>query len=111
MADYITTTDAKHFQPMNASFALIPGLEGKKIRNKRERHEKISERGLQDLEAFKEQRSWLTNEGRVPEDQFLSYLKNERALTAPRPSRPTSETWKQPGSSGRTMGAFPAGGA
>ncbi len=55
MANYITTTDAKHFQPMNASFALIPGLEGKKIRNKRERHEKISERGLQDLEAFKEQ--------------------------------------------------------
>ena len=55
MANYITTTDAKHFQPMNASFALIPVLEGKKIRNKRERHEKISERGLQDLEAFKEQ--------------------------------------------------------
>lgn len=55
MARYITTTDAKHFQPMNASFALIPGLEGKKIRNKRERHEKISERGLQDLEAFKKE--------------------------------------------------------
>ncbi|MCD5483026.1 methylenetetrahydrofolate--tRNA-(uracil(54)-C(5))-methyltransferase (FADH(2)-oxidizing) TrmFO [Lactobacillus delbrueckii subsp. bulgaricus] len=53
MAHYITTTDAKHFQPMNASFALIPGLEGKKIRNKRERHEKISERGLADLAAFK----------------------------------------------------------
>ncbi|XJZ37525.1 hypothetical protein ACIA3Z_08610 [Lactobacillus delbrueckii subsp. bulgaricus] len=32
---------------------LIPGLEGKKIRNKRERHEKISERGLADLAAFK----------------------------------------------------------
>lgn len=53
MAHYITTTDAKHFQPMNASFALIPGLEGKKIRNKRERHEKISERGLADLATFK----------------------------------------------------------
>ncbi|CCI85545.1 tRNA (uracil-5-)-methyltransferase Gid [Lactobacillus pasteurii DSM 23907 = CRBIP 24.76] len=53
MANYVTTTDAKHFQPMNASFALIPGLEGKKIRNKRERHEKISERGLESLAQFK----------------------------------------------------------
>ena len=31
MANYITTTSAKHFQPMNASFALLPPLEGKKI--------------------------------------------------------------------------------
>ncbi|KRL90841.1 methylenetetrahydrofolate--tRNA-(uracil(54)-C(5))-methyltransferase (FADH(2)-oxidizing) TrmFO [Lactobacillus kalixensis] len=54
MANYVTTTSAKHFQPMNASFALIPGLEGKKIRNKRERHEKISERGLESLAKFKE---------------------------------------------------------
>lgn len=54
MANYVTTTSAKHFQPMNASFALIPGLEGKKIRNKRERHEKISERGLESLAEFKE---------------------------------------------------------
>ncbi|MDF7672044.1 methylenetetrahydrofolate--tRNA-(uracil(54)-C(5))-methyltransferase (FADH(2)-oxidizing) TrmFO [Lactobacillus sp. ESL0701] len=55
MANYVTTTSAKHFQPMNASFALIPGLEGKKIRNKRERHEKISERGLASLAKFKEE--------------------------------------------------------
>lgn len=53
MANYVTTTDAKHFQPMNASFALIPTLTGKKIRNKKERHEKISERGLTDLSQFK----------------------------------------------------------
>lgn len=32
MANYVTTTSAKHFQPMNASFALLPALEGKKIR-------------------------------------------------------------------------------
>ncbi|MDF7682644.1 methylenetetrahydrofolate--tRNA-(uracil(54)-C(5))-methyltransferase (FADH(2)-oxidizing) TrmFO [Lactobacillus sp. ESL0679] len=55
MANYVTTTSAKHFQPMNASFALIPGLEGKKVRNKRERHEKISERGLASLAKFKEE--------------------------------------------------------
>ncbi|MCX8725408.1 methylenetetrahydrofolate--tRNA-(uracil(54)-C(5))-methyltransferase (FADH(2)-oxidizing) TrmFO [Lactobacillus sp. B4007] len=54
MANYVTTTSVKHFQPMNASFALIPGLEGKKIRNKRERHEKISERSLEKLQEFKQ---------------------------------------------------------
>lgn len=53
MANYVTTTSAKNFQPMNASFALIPPLEGKKIRKKRERHEKISERGLASLDKFK----------------------------------------------------------
>ena len=54
MANYVTTTDAKHFQPMNASFALLPSWEGKKIRNKKERHLKISERGLNSLAAFKD---------------------------------------------------------
>lgn len=53
MANYVTTTNPKHFQPMNASFALLPGLEGKKIRNKKERHLKISERGLESLDKFK----------------------------------------------------------
>lgn len=53
MANYVTTTSAKHFQPMNASFALLPPLAGKKIRNKRERHLKISERGLASLQKFK----------------------------------------------------------
>ncbi|MBA1394035.1 methylenetetrahydrofolate--tRNA-(uracil(54)-C(5))-methyltransferase (FADH(2)-oxidizing) TrmFO, partial [Lactobacillus sp. XV13L] len=55
MANYVTTTSVKHFQPMNASFALIPGLEGKKVRNKRERHVKISERSLVELARFKEE--------------------------------------------------------
>ncbi|RHW52987.1 methylenetetrahydrofolate--tRNA-(uracil(54)-C(5))-methyltransferase (FADH(2)-oxidizing) TrmFO [Lactobacillus bombicola] len=55
MANYVTTANVKHFQPMNASFALIPGLEGKKIRNKRERHEKISERSLETLAKFKQE--------------------------------------------------------
>lgn len=53
MANYVTSTNPKHFQPMNASFALLPGLEGKKIRNKKERHLKISERGLESLDKFK----------------------------------------------------------
>ncbi|TSO26274.1 methylenetetrahydrofolate--tRNA-(uracil(54)-C(5))-methyltransferase (FADH(2)-oxidizing) TrmFO [Lactobacillus sp. LL6] len=54
MANYVTTTNPKHFQPMNASFALLPSLEGKKIRNKKERHLKVSERGLESLDKFKE---------------------------------------------------------
>ncbi|RMC24608.1 MULTISPECIES: methylenetetrahydrofolate--tRNA-(uracil(54)-C(5))-methyltransferase (FADH(2)-oxidizing) TrmFO [unclassified Lactobacillus] len=54
MARYVTTASVKHFQPMNASFVLIPGLEGKKIRNKRERHQKISERSLTTLTEFKQ---------------------------------------------------------
>ncbi len=53
MANYVTTTSAKHFQPMNASFALLPAWEGKKIRKKRERHEKISERGIESIDKFK----------------------------------------------------------
>lgn len=53
MANYVTSTNPKHFQPMNASFALLPSLEGKKIRNKKERHLKISERGLESLDKFK----------------------------------------------------------
>ena len=55
MANYITTTSAKHFQPMNASYALLPKLDYK-VRNKQERHLEISKRALKDLEAFKEEK-------------------------------------------------------
>ena len=55
MANYVTTADIKHFQPMNASFALIPGLEGPKVRNKKERHLKISQRGLECLKEFQQE--------------------------------------------------------
>ena len=55
MAHYIATTSAKHFQPMNASYALLPKLDYK-VRNKQERHLEISKRALKDLEAFKEEK-------------------------------------------------------
>ena len=55
MANYVTTADIKHFQPMNASFALIPGLEGPKVRNKKVRHLKISQRGLECLKEFQQE--------------------------------------------------------
>lgn len=54
MANYVTSADIKHFQPMNASFALIPGLEGCKIRNKKERHLQISQRSLENLKEFQQ---------------------------------------------------------
>jgi len=50
MGRYISTPN-KNFQPMNCSFGLIDGLvvdkQHKKIRNKQQRYEIISERSLQ----------------------------------------------------------------
>ncbi|ANE47529.1 tRNA (uracil-5-)-methyltransferase [Paenibacillus swuensis] len=51
MAHYITTADFKHFQPMNANFGLLPPLE-KRIRNKKEKNEKIAERALSSIREF-----------------------------------------------------------
>lgn len=47
---YITHADSKHFQPMNVNFGIIKELEGPRIRDKKERYEKISERALSDLD-------------------------------------------------------------
>lgn len=52
MAHYITSTSAKNFQPMNASYSLMPQLE-KKIRNKQERHLMQSKIALDELNEFK----------------------------------------------------------
>ncbi|WP_139488998.1 FADH(2)-oxidizing methylenetetrahydrofolate--tRNA-(uracil(54)-C(5))-methyltransferase TrmFO [Brevibacillus dissolubilis] len=51
MAHYITHTDAKHFQPMNANFGLLPSLPVK-IRNKKEKNEKLAERALETIQNF-----------------------------------------------------------
>lgn len=48
LAKYISTENEK-FQPMNANFGILPELEGKKIRDKRERYMKLSERSLEYL--------------------------------------------------------------
>jgi len=45
MGRYVSTPN-RHFQPMNCAFGLIDPFEGKKIRNKAERYEAISERSL-----------------------------------------------------------------
>ncbi|WP_029326781.1 FADH(2)-oxidizing methylenetetrahydrofolate--tRNA-(uracil(54)-C(5))-methyltransferase TrmFO [Bacillus coahuilensis] len=51
MANYITTTNAKNFQPMNANFGLFPALD-KKIKNKQERNEQHATRALETIQNF-----------------------------------------------------------
>ena len=51
LAHYITHTSGANFQPMNATFGLLPAL-GKKIRNKQEKNEAISARALDSLASF-----------------------------------------------------------
>ncbi len=45
LAKYISTPNDK-FQPMNANFGILPELDGKKIRDKKERYMKLAERSL-----------------------------------------------------------------
>lgn len=52
MAHYITTTNAKNFQPMNANFGLFPELPVK-IRGKQERNEQHAKRALDTIQNFK----------------------------------------------------------
>ena len=52
LCKYITTPVAKNFQPMNINFGILPKLD-EKIRDKRLRYGKISERALNRLEEFK----------------------------------------------------------
>ncbi|PPA32947.1 methylenetetrahydrofolate--tRNA-(uracil(54)-C(5))-methyltransferase (FADH(2)-oxidizing) TrmFO [Streptococcus salivarius] len=49
---YVTHAESKHFQPMNVNFGIIKELEGPRIRDKKERYEKIAERALKDLQTF-----------------------------------------------------------
>ena len=46
LVKYISTENSK-FQPMNANFGILPQLEGKKIKDKKERYRKIAERSLE----------------------------------------------------------------
>ena len=53
LARYISDESVKNFQPMGASFGLLPPL-GEKIRDKKLRYEALAERGLADLKAMLE---------------------------------------------------------
>lgn len=52
MCKYITSAVAKHFQPMNANFGLMPPL-GEKIRDKKLKKQQIAHRALEFLDNFK----------------------------------------------------------
>lgn len=51
MAGYITTANAKNFQPMNANFGLLPPLQ-ERIKNKQERYEQLAKRALDAIQNF-----------------------------------------------------------
>ena len=48
LAKYISTPNEK-FQPMNANFGILPELEGKRIRDKKERYQMLGDRSLKEL--------------------------------------------------------------
>ena len=48
LAKYISTPN-EEFQPMNANFGILPQLEGKKIKDKKERYNKLAKRSLENL--------------------------------------------------------------
>lgn len=52
MSHYITNTDSKHFQPMNANFGIIEPLGGKKIRDKQLKNQMIAGKALAALDEF-----------------------------------------------------------
>ena len=51
LAKYISTENTK-FQPMNANFGILPGLEGNRIKDKRERYNMLSKRSLDILDEL-----------------------------------------------------------
>ena len=53
LSKYISTSNEK-FQPMNANYGILPELEGKKIRDKKERYGKISDRAIENLNVTKD---------------------------------------------------------
>jgi len=55
LVNYITEPK-KELQPMNPNFALLPNLEGKKIKDKRKRKELKAKRALEDMKKFVEEK-------------------------------------------------------
>lgn len=57
LANYITTANAKHFQPMNVTFGLFPPLE-EHVRDKKRRNCLLAERALNSLEKWMDEVGW-----------------------------------------------------
>lgn len=52
LTHYVAEASAKHFQPMNANWGIVPPLDGPVIKDKKLRREKMAERALAVQEAF-----------------------------------------------------------
>ena len=48
LSKYISTPNSK-FQPMNANFGILPELEGKKIKDKKQRYMELAKRSLENF--------------------------------------------------------------
>lgn len=59
MANYITTADFKHFQPMNANFGLLPPL-GQRYKSKKLKNEQIALRAIEKIQNFSQNEYNLT---------------------------------------------------
>jgi methylenetetrahydrofolate--tRNA-(uracil-5-)-methyltransferase len=51
---YITTSDPRHFQPINTNYGLFPPLPSK-VRDKEQKKRLVGQRAVQDIEAWKTQ--------------------------------------------------------
>ena len=59
LCHYITTSEAKHFQPMNVNFGILPEIDmrnenGKYIKDKKLKKQRLAERALNAIEMFKD---------------------------------------------------------
>lgn len=52
LCHYITHASSADFQPMKANYGILPGLEGKRIRGKRQRAKAYARRAQRDLDTF-----------------------------------------------------------
>ncbi|MBR3623767.1 MAG: methylenetetrahydrofolate--tRNA-(uracil(54)-C(5))-methyltransferase (FADH(2)-oxidizing) TrmFO [Selenomonadaceae bacterium] len=55
LLNYIVTSEAKHFQPMNVNFGLFSPL-NEKIRDKKEKKLALAKRAISDMEKFRKER-------------------------------------------------------
>jgi len=53
LVHYVSGYEGKNFAPMNSCWGLLPPLDGNRIRDKKERGKRMSERALSDFEAFR----------------------------------------------------------
>jgi methylenetetrahydrofolate--tRNA-(uracil-5-)-methyltransferase len=58
LSHYITTSEAKHFQPMNVNFGILPVMDmrdanGKYIKDKKLKKQKLADRALSAIDSFR----------------------------------------------------------